>query len=150
MFVTGQNGVIKLKLVSSVDKLIKLPPALLAFFLMGWLEGQGMSGACPMALWVWGFLLTLRETVGWEAAAKGVDVPTKGGRGGWRHLSSALRWGGKGLPILQALHLASMYVVQTSGGCPWIRSYSCAFGSPASPECSLMATTCSNHDHQGL
>lgn len=52
MFVTGQNGVIKLKLVSSVDKLIKLPPALLAFFLMGWLEGQGMSGACPMALWV--------------------------------------------------------------------------------------------------
>lgn len=47
MFVTRQNGVIKLKLVSSVDKSIKLPPALLAFFLMGWLEGEGVLGAAP-------------------------------------------------------------------------------------------------------
>ncbi|XP_050175195.1 cytoglobin isoform X2 [Myiozetetes cayanensis] len=40
MFVTGQNGVIKLKLVSSVDKSIKPPPALLGFFLAGWLQGS--------------------------------------------------------------------------------------------------------------
>lgn len=52
MFVIGQNGVIKLKLVSSVDKSIKPPPALLGFFLMGWLEGEGVSGGCPVAVWV--------------------------------------------------------------------------------------------------
>lgn len=150
MFVTGQNGVIKLKLVSSVDKSIKPPPTLLGFFLMGWLQGEGVSGGCLVAVWVWGFLLTLRELFGWKAAAKRGDVPTKGGQGGWRHLSSALRWGGKGLAFLQVLHLASRYVVQTSRGSPWIRSYSCAFGSPTSPKCSLMATACSSHHHRGL
>lgn len=96
MFVTGQNGVIKLKLVSSVDKSIKPPPALLGFFLEGWLQGEGLLGRCPMAVWVWGFLLSLRELFGWKAAAKGVDESTEGGRSGSRrHLSSAPRWGGR-------------------------------------------------------
>lgn len=70
MFVTGQNGVIKLKLVSSVDKSIKPPPTLLGFFLMGWLQGEGVSGGCLVAVWVWGFLLTLRELFWLESSSK--------------------------------------------------------------------------------
>lgn len=56
MFVTGQNGVIKPKLVSSVDKSIKSLQLFLVSFggvAAGLGGSRGSLGGCAMARWVW-------------------------------------------------------------------------------------------------
>lgn len=103
MFVPRQNGVIKLKLVSSVDKSIKPLQLFLVSFWWGGCEVggcQGDVGGCPTSRYVCGCLLALGHQRGSFAAGKqqqreeacpSLPFSTESGKGGQRHLTNGLK-----------------------------------------------------------
>lgn len=75
MFVTGQNGVIKLKLISSVDKPVK--PLQVVSVSFEWRDDGGMRGM-PGAGWVCGFLVAPGLLAAAESCGGGMGPSTVG------------------------------------------------------------------------